>query len=233
MQPIVKFSLLKRRPDLTWQEYSQHWRDTHARVLVDAGHAEYNASYVQNHFEPLDAAFAGKLLFDGAAQMRQKSERNIAAGFQEDPRYLQYVRPDEDKFMDVSQSMVVFTRAVPLKEGAAGAFKVMSFISADAEADEPGAADRLDAWQLAQFAAKPELAQHVQACTHFHAVPGAVRGLVSTEFDDSNPPPARFNFVSEVRFASMQALRESLASLEAPRGTTFRVISREVPIHGV
>lgn len=231
MQPIVKFSLLKRRPDLTWQEYSQHWRETHARVLVDAGHAEYNASYVQNHFEPLDPTAADDLLFDGAAQMRQKSERNISAGFQEDPRYLQYVRPDEDKFMDVSRSMVLFTRAVPLKPGAGGAFKVMSFISSGDST--PAAAQALDDWQTAQFAAKPELAERVLACTHFHALEGAVRGLVTTDFDDSNPPPARFDAVSEVRFATMDDLRASLASLEAPPGTTFRVISREVPIHGV
>jgi len=230
MQAIVKFSLLKRRPDLTWQDYSRHWRETHARVLVAAGHADYNASYVQNHFEPLDGV-DDNLLFDGAAQMRQKSERNVSAGFQEDPRYLRFVRPDEDLFMDVSRSMVVFTRAVPLKAGAAGAFKVMSFIASGANA--PGAPQALDDWQTAQFVAKPELAERVLACTHFHAMEGAVRGLVTTDFDDSNPPPARFDAVSEVRFASMDDLRASLASLEAPPGTTFRVISREVPIHGV
>lgn len=231
MNDIVKFSLLKRRPDLSPQAYLRHWHETHAEVLVQAGHAEYNASYIQNHFEPLEPASTQELLFDGAAQMRQKSALNVSAGFQEDPRYLQYVRPDEEQFLEVSRSMVIFTRANRLKQAGGGPFKLMSFISFESGA--PDAAESLDHWQVAQLRAYPALDQRVLACTHFHALAGATRGLVSPEFGDSNRPPVRFDCVSELQFESVEVLREVASSLEPPPGTSFRVLSRELPIYGV
>ena len=231
MNDIVKFSLLKRRPDLSPQAYSRHWRETHADVLVRAGHAEYNASYVQNHFEPLDAASTQELLFDGAAQMRQKSESNVSAGFQEDPRYPQYVRPDEELFLDVSRSVVIFTRARRLKDAGTGRFKLMSFITL--ESDTRDGAQALDQWQMARLAAQPALDRLVLACTHYHTLPGAARGLVTTGFDESNRPRVRFDAVSELQFESLEALHEAASGLDAPPGASFRVISRELPIYGV
>ena len=205
MADTVKFSLLKRRPDLDHAQFAAHWRGTHARVLVEAGHADYNADYVQNLFGAA-AGHDADLLFDGAAQMRQK-QADVRAGFQEDPRYLAFVRPDEEQFMDVAASLVLFTQAETRKAGADSTVKLMVFAAWTAQADAAAVRD----WQgtvLASASGVP-----VQSCTHYHVLAGGARGLATTDFDVRNAPARQFDIVLEYGLPSVAALGPLLAHI--------------------
>lgn len=105
--PLTKFSFLKRRLGSTRAAFVRHWRSVHVDVLVNkARHKAYNKCYVQNEF--LDLPGFEDQRFDGAAQMTPQSAQVVRQGFQNDPLYAQYVRPDEQLFLDVARCVVLY-----------------------------------------------------------------------------------------------------------------------------
>ena len=107
---LTKFSLLKRRHDISHEQFLMHWHTVHVDVLVSRGrHRHYNLSYIQNDFQgqcPDD-----DLLFDGAAQMVPRSSQFVSNGFQQDPLYAQYVRPDEELFLTPGRCVVLYCQS--------------------------------------------------------------------------------------------------------------------------
>ncbi|WP_076999534.1 EthD domain-containing protein [Variovorax sp. KK3] len=195
---ITKFSLLKRRSDLSWARFAEHWHGTHARVLQRAGHAEYNADYVQNHFSH-PAGSADRRHFDGAAQMRQRPDSRVTAGFQEDSRYLEQVRPDEALFLDVAASVVLFTKSThhvgPTRDGC----KLMIFGRWHPDLGPVAGEAMLRDWMRRLLAQGP--AGALTSLTHHVVLEGATRGLATTAFDDVNRPAEHFDVVVEMRSA--------------------------------
>lgn len=107
----TKFSFLKRSPTLTADEFSYYWRVPHVKALVeDGGHRDYNKSYVQNLV--LNCALEnGGMSFDGVAQMAIRERDPSAQRFQDDPRYMRSVRPDEERFLDVNKCVVAYSES--------------------------------------------------------------------------------------------------------------------------
>lgn len=104
---MTKFSLLKRRAGIDRSSFVEHWRNVHVDVLVNkAGHKAYNQFYVQN--ECLTLPGFDDERFDGLAQMVPRSPEVVLRGFQDDPLYKRYVRPDEELFLDVSGCEVLY-----------------------------------------------------------------------------------------------------------------------------
>lgn len=104
---LTKFSLLKRRSDISHAQFLSHWHTVHVDVLVSKGrHKHYNRSYIQNDFQGLDPA--DEWLFDGAAQMVPRSSQFVNNGFQQDPLYAQFVRPDELLFLSPEKCVVLY-----------------------------------------------------------------------------------------------------------------------------
>lgn len=129
---ISKLSFLKRSPSLSADEFSSYWRVPHVRALVEeGGHREYNRSYVQNLIleHRLESTSS---VFDGIAQMEIREDVPSTRRFQEDPRYMRSVRPDEEKFLDVGQCRVVYCTSEAVVDAPAGAhFKLFFMHAAD------------------------------------------------------------------------------------------------------
>ena len=110
---LTKFSLLRRRQDISHAQFLAHWHTVHVDVLVNKGrHRHYNKRYIQNDFQSPDAA--GDLVFDGAAQMVPQSGQFVQSGFQQDPLYARFVRPDEDLFLAPQQCVVLYCESETL-----------------------------------------------------------------------------------------------------------------------
>ena len=110
---LTKFSLLKRCSGIDHAQFLAHWRTVHVDVLINLGrHKKYNRSYIQNDFQsqsPQD-----DLVFDGAAQMLPRSSQFVHNGFQQDPVYAQFVRPDEQLFLSPENCVVLYCQSTSL-----------------------------------------------------------------------------------------------------------------------
>lgn len=204
--PLVKFSLLKRRTGIDREAFSRHWSGRHVEVLLAAGHRSYNADYVQNHFFARPDEGLADERFDGAAQLVQRTDDPRAAAFQDDPRYLRNVRPDELNFLDVERSCAIFTRAVELRVTASPrAFKLMTFyrLRSDVALARDGEPDVEAMLQRRRRAGPrwPLLASHVE---YFTARGGG------RPFSAGGSALPAFDGVSEIAFADAGALERAL-----------------------
>lgn len=115
MLPVVKIIFcLNRRPELSFEEFSNHWRDTHA-PLVRKTAAEFGV--VEYHqLRPSSETMSGALaefrgapgLYDGVAEVTFESLEAMTAALK-DPSLrgaARHIIGDEAKFIDFSRSPI-------------------------------------------------------------------------------------------------------------------------------
>lgn len=237
---LTKFSLLKRRADLSPEQFGEHWRHTHVRVLVEqGGHREYNLRYVQNHVLPGVGPDLASDAFDGAAQMLPVSADVLRSGFQEDPRYLRFVRPDEERFLDVAACVVLYCESQPLLLNLRpGAVKWLVLLMRPAGRTR---ADFLQAWQAhreALLRAPSDTWRPLRGITWHAVLPDAARGMAAGERDR---PDQAYDGVVELGFDSLTDLQTALASAAGRAllrfdlfdwvGRSIGLVVREEPIY--
>tara|TARA_R110002096_G_scaffold53317_4_gene138616 strand:- start:2862 stop:3308 length:447 start_codon:yes stop_codon:yes gene_type:complete len=98
---------VKRKTGLTRAEFTRYWQDHHAPLILETPEfMRYVRKYVQYHFAPGEAA-AGSLFgdiandYDGVGAIWFDSRESMNAALNE-PRYLEVMRPDEEKFIDLA-----------------------------------------------------------------------------------------------------------------------------------
>ncbi len=208
---LTKFSVLRRRADLTPDQFSRHWRTIHVHVLVtQAGHKTYNRRYVQNHFLAGPDLPGLSTEFDGAAQMLPPGDGVVTRGFQEDPLYARFVRPDEQLFLDVPACRVVYCDSqVRLADPQAGGVKLLEFTR---RAPGQTHAQFMQAWAGPQADALRTLPGLRGLVLHEVRQEG-LRGMGAGEPVD---PRTAWDGVLELRFAALDALRAALAAHPRP-----------------
>ncbi|GKZ75508.1 hypothetical protein AnigIFM56816_000161 [Aspergillus niger] len=137
---ISKFTLLKRRSDLTHDEYNEHWHTTHAHVLASLpAFWKYSESYVQNHLLPMPASLAGDadVPFDGIAKTYQTTRDDMnRQDFFTDPSYLTIVREDELKFLSIHSCTSIYGTEHIIKDGPTSGVKYLSFLRRSESLDQ-------------------------------------------------------------------------------------------------
>jgi uncharacterized protein (TIGR02118 family) len=103
---IVTLGFYKRRPDLSWEQYSEHWRTIHGPLLRETpGTNRYIRRYVQHHLRPNTAFGADPLPYDGFSETWYDSIEDrlemFASGI-----WAEVFIPDEEKFLDRSRTAV-------------------------------------------------------------------------------------------------------------------------------
>ena len=106
---IKVIAMLKRKSDLTIEEFSNYWREKHAplaNTLVPPGLASEQKRYVQNYAVKLPGG--GEPAFDGIAEICFSDLESLYKWndwyFSDDAKPL---RDDEDNFMDKSKRVIV------------------------------------------------------------------------------------------------------------------------------
>lgn len=102
---ITMIVCVRRKKGISREEFSRYWHDKHAPLVLSTPEfMQYVRKYVQYHFAPGQAA-AGSLFgdisdYDGVGEIWFDSREAMNAALNE-PRYLEIMRPDEHKFIDL------------------------------------------------------------------------------------------------------------------------------------
>ena len=103
-----------RRAGMTHEEFSTYWRNQHGPLVRSVPEfMRHVRKYVQCHLVgnavPLGAAGD----YDGVAELWFDSVEELVNAFNE-PHYLEMIRPDELKFVDLSKCISFVTEEVPI-----------------------------------------------------------------------------------------------------------------------
>lgn len=106
---------IRRKPGMTREEYSDHWRDIHAPLIRNCpDFTRHLVRYTQYHMADAESAvarmFGVSADFDGVAVLTFHSTDGLARAFAE-PQYIAQIRPDEFNFVDLDNSVSFITDA--------------------------------------------------------------------------------------------------------------------------
>ena len=112
---------VKRKPGLTREEFSAYWRDNHGPLVKSVPEfMRHVRKYVQCHLtegtasgEPLIGSIPD---YDGVGELWFDSPEALQQAFNE-PRYLEIIRPDELKFIDLANCLSFQTEELTMSEG--------------------------------------------------------------------------------------------------------------------
>ena len=97
---------LKRRPELSHDEFIDYWKNVHAPLAAEApGFVEHTGKYMHNYPEP---NADGEYDYDGVVECWYDSLEDMKACTDND-YYREVIRPDEAKFIDLPTSKLIVT----------------------------------------------------------------------------------------------------------------------------
>ena len=99
---MVKFTiLLRKRADLTHEEFVQYHKTQHAPLFTSLPEVQqYVRRYVQGHTLPLDLPGLPAPTYDGTTELWFDTAEDIGKVFTA-ASYINLIRPDEAKFLDL------------------------------------------------------------------------------------------------------------------------------------
>jgi uncharacterized protein (TIGR02118 family) len=99
---------IRRRRDISAEDFHSHWRSQHATLVKNCpATLKYVRRYVQCHTIPEQYA-DGEVAFDGTAELWFESVADKDSFFN-DPLYLRDIRPDEERFADMTETQFFVT----------------------------------------------------------------------------------------------------------------------------
>lgn len=112
---MVKFIICaKRKAGLTRAEFNSYWRNQHGPLVRSVPEfMRHVRKYVQCHLVAAASPFGGEPSYDGVAELWFDDTEEITRAFNE-PRYLEIIRPDELKFVDLANCISFITEEVPM-----------------------------------------------------------------------------------------------------------------------
>jgi uncharacterized protein (TIGR02118 family) len=111
---IVAF--VQRRAGTTREEFSQYWEHRHGPLFLGATEVTGDVTkYVQNHVLPSNTGPMDE--FDGVVEIGFRTIGDLQAAFNH-PAYLDVIRPDEQRFLNLERMIVVITDETLLYEDA-------------------------------------------------------------------------------------------------------------------
>ena len=110
----------RRRPDISREEFSRYWKENHAPLVLSV--TEFSRHLRRYVLHPFAADPEGHAVvlgmepdYDGVGELWFYDHNAMVAAFSE-PRYLEIIRPDEDKFLDRDNSLSFVTETLVQKE---------------------------------------------------------------------------------------------------------------------
>jgi uncharacterized protein (TIGR02118 family) len=103
---------MRRKADLTFAEFSRHWRTVHAAVVTSQfASKKYIRRYIQCHSLPVPLNGRAASTFDGIAEVWFDDQASAEAFFAT-ADYQRNIIADEQKFMDRDNCEFLFTDEV-------------------------------------------------------------------------------------------------------------------------
>lgn len=107
---VKLMAALRRRPDMTSEQFHHYWRNVHGPIVLGVkDFMRHVRRYIQCHTLPSNVAFPSQTPpYDGVAELWFDSAEEAIKAFTE-PKYLEIIRPDEPKFLDLAACNVFLT----------------------------------------------------------------------------------------------------------------------------
>lgn len=108
---------VRRKKGMSAEDFHRYWREVHGPLVK--GVAEFMRhvrKYAQHHTVPGGVPgfpASPEEPYDGIAELWFDDAESIARAFQE-PRYLEVIRPDEEKFVDHAGCKLLLAEEVPM-----------------------------------------------------------------------------------------------------------------------
>lgn len=107
---VILVSLLRRLPELSHEQFVRHHRERHAPLVAASPvAARYVRRYVVEHPRPLGVPGVPDPTVDAVVRQWFDSAEDLAA-LTASADYRDVIRPDEQRFIDMSRSEFYFTR---------------------------------------------------------------------------------------------------------------------------
>jgi len=104
----------KRKPGITHEEFDRYWRENHGPLIKSVPEViRHVRKYVQCHIVKNAAPLGAGSDFDGVAELWFDNVDELSKAFTE-PRYLEIIRPDELRFVDLANCVSMVTEEVPI-----------------------------------------------------------------------------------------------------------------------
>ena len=117
---VKLMACLRRKAGMSAVAFHHYWKETHGPLVKSVTEfSRYIRRYTQSHTMEDPASFFpphSTPAYDGIAELWFESTEEMQKAFSE-PRYLEIIRPDEQKFIDLSHSVFFIVDEVPMIEG--------------------------------------------------------------------------------------------------------------------
>jgi uncharacterized protein (TIGR02118 family) len=114
---MVKFvACLKRKPGMSSAEFHRYWKDAHGPLVKSVPEfMRHLRKYVQSHSvsDSVPGFPSAPSQYDGIAELWFDSVEEVSKAFNE-PRYLEIIRKDEPKFLDLAACSIFVAEEVPM-----------------------------------------------------------------------------------------------------------------------
>lgn len=103
-----------RKPGMSHEEFADYWRNKHGPLVKSVTEfTRHVRKYVQCHLTSSGIPLGTVGVFDGIAELWFDSVKDMEQAFSE-PRYMEIVRPDELKFVDLAKCVSLVTEEVSM-----------------------------------------------------------------------------------------------------------------------
>jgi len=109
---LIHVGFYRRKPGLSWEQFSRHWREVHGPLMRDNERfKKYCRRYVQHHLRPYEPSSGPKsmsfdlLPFDGFSEV-WFDDLQSREEMWSDPAFKAAMLPDEELFLDLSATKV-------------------------------------------------------------------------------------------------------------------------------
>ncbi len=117
---VKLMACLRRKSGMSEEAFRQYWKDTHGPLVKSVTEfSRYVRKYIQSHTSQDSISFfppQATPAYDGIAELWFESTSEMQKAFAE-PRYMEIIRPDEQKFIDLPNSVFFVVDEVPMVEG--------------------------------------------------------------------------------------------------------------------
>ncbi|HTO01115.1 MAG TPA: EthD domain-containing protein [Microthrixaceae bacterium] len=105
---VKLIAVLRRNPELSFEEFVTHWRDNHGPLIRDEPSLARHMVRYEQHVRHRPEAISGTEDVDGVAIQWFNSIDDFV-GFISEPKYAELIAPDEKRFLDMSRIEFVIT----------------------------------------------------------------------------------------------------------------------------
>jgi uncharacterized protein (TIGR02118 family) len=105
---VKLFAMLRRRTDMSAEEFIAHWRDVHGPLIASEPTLARHLVRYEQHVRHRPDSLSGTDGVDGVAVQWFRSIDDFV-GFISEPAYAELVAPDEQRFLDMDRVEFVIT----------------------------------------------------------------------------------------------------------------------------